>query len=119
MVHVFGDYIHVTDLAMAHVLAVQALANGAPSNIYNLGNGNGYSVLEVIKTAEKVVGKNIPVKYSERRPGDPAVLVAASDKIRRELDWEPLYPSLESIVKTAWQWHSGHPEGFGKHDTIR
>lgn len=106
------DYIHVNDLAQAHILAMDALAAGAPSNAYNLGNGNGYSVLDVIRTAEEVVGKTLPVKFTARRPGDPAVLVAGSDKIKRELGWQPSYPGLKDIIETAWRWHSSHPRGF-------
>lgn len=108
------DYIHVSDLAVAHALALDALASGSPSAVYNLGNGNGYSVLEVIKTAEEVVGKPIKVKYGPRRPGDPAVLVAGSGRIMDELGWQPRFAALKTIIETAWRWHSGHPAGFGK-----
>ncbi|MGE5578243.1 MAG: UDP-glucose 4-epimerase GalE [Syntrophothermus sp.] len=106
------DYIHVVDLAAAHVLAVEALGNGRPSAVYNLGNGNGFSVREVIRTAEKVVGHSIPVEEAGRREGDPAVLVAGSGRIRRELGWKPEYADLETIVATAWRWHKSHPKGF-------
>lgn len=106
------DYIHVTDLAMAHVLALEALAAGRPSTVYNLGNGNGYSVLEVIRTAEEVTGRLIAVDFAGRRPGDPAVLVAGSEKIKTELGWRPRFNDLRTIVKTAWQWHCRHPHGF-------
>ncbi|MDD4238069.1 MAG: UDP-glucose 4-epimerase GalE [Desulfotomaculaceae bacterium] len=108
------DYIHVNDLAQAHVLALDALADGAPPSAYNLGNGSGYSVLEVIRTAEEVVGKTLPVKFAARRPGDPAMLVAGSDKIKSELGWQPAYPGLKDIIETAWRWHLGHPRGFEK-----
>lgn len=108
------DYIHVNDLAQAHVLALDALAGGAPSTVYNLGNGSGYSVLEVIRTAEEVVGMTLPVRLADRRPGDPAMLVAASDKIKRELGWQPEHPGLNDIIATAWRWHLSHPRGFGK-----
>lgn len=108
------DYIHVNDLAQAHVLALDALFDGAPSSAYNLGNGSGYSVLEVIRTAEEVVGMTLPVKFAERRPGDPPMLVAASDKIKRELGWQPAYPGLKDIIGTAWRWHLSHPRGFAK-----
>jgi len=108
------DYIHVSDLAAAHVLALDALAAGSPSVVYNLGNGNGHSVLEVIKTAEEVVGKPIKVKYGPRRPGDPAALVAGSGKIMEELGWQPRFADLKTIIETAWRWHSGHPAGYGK-----
>jgi UDP-glucose 4-epimerase len=108
------DYIHVSDLAAAHALALDALASGSPSAVYNLGNGNGYSVLEVIKAAEEVVGKPISVKYGPRRPGDPAALVAGSGKIMDELGWQPRFADLKTIIETAWRWHSGNPAGFGK-----
>ncbi|MCL4515441.1 MAG: UDP-glucose 4-epimerase GalE [Firmicutes bacterium] len=106
------DYIHVVDLAAAHVLAVEALAEGRPSAVYNLGNGNGFSVREVIRTAEKVVGRAIPVEETGRREGDPAVLVASSERIRHELGWKPEFAGLETIVATSWRWHKSHPEGF-------
>lgn len=106
------DYIHVNDLADAHVLAMEALASGAPSSVYNLGNGNGYSVLEVIRAAEEVVGKPIPVNYGARRPGDPAMLVAGSKKIKAGLGWQPCFTDLRAIIETAWRWHRSHPWGF-------
>jgi UDP-glucose 4-epimerase len=106
------DYIHVTDLAHAHILALQKLEKGRNSGVYNLGNGNGYSVREVIETSRKVTGKKIVSIESPRRPGDPARLVASSEKIRRELGWIPKYPDLETIVETAWQWHKNHPKGY-------
>ena len=99
------DYIHVNDLAAAHVLAVEALADGKESSIYNLGNGEGYSVKEVINTVKEVTGRDFEVKVSERRAGDPAVLIASSDKIQQELNWQPQYPELEKIISTAWKWH--------------
>lgn len=99
------DYIHVTDLAQAHILALQALSRGMDSRVYNLGNGSGYSVKEVIRTVAEAVGEPIPYTVGERRPGDPAVLVASSDKIRAELGWQPVYPDLKSIVASAWKWH--------------
>ena len=99
------DYVHVTDLAKAHLLALSALMDGASSNVYNLGNSRGYSVREVIDLARKVTGRDIPAREEENRPGDPAVLVADSAKIRRELAWQPAYEDLESIIKTAWEWH--------------
>jgi len=106
------DYIHVTDLADAHVRALEALAQGAPSGVYNLGNGNGFSVRQVIEAAEKVVGRPIPVKEGPRRAGDPAVLVAGSAKAKSELGWTPRYPGLEEIVRSAWEWHRSHPNGY-------
>lgn len=100
------DYIHVNDLARCHILALEALIEGMPSRIYNLGNGEGYSVREVIKTAEKVTGQKIDAKIGKRRPGDPAALVASAEKAKEELDWKPEYPDLESIIESAWNWHS-------------
>lgn len=108
------DYIHVSDLAAAHALALDALASGTPAAVYNLGNGNGYSVLEVIKTAEEVVGRPIKVKCGPKRPGDPAALVASSRRIMDELGWQPRFADLKTIIETAWRWHSGHPAGFGR-----
>jgi UDP-glucose 4-epimerase len=105
------DYIHVLDLAQAHILALEALEEG--SRVYNLGNGQGYSVKEVVETARAVTGHPIPAEVTARRAGDPAVLVGGSEKIRRELGWEPRYPSLDSIVRTAWDWHREHPQGYG------
>jgi|AntRauTorckE6833_2_1112554.scaffolds.fasta_scaffold00136_31 UDP-glucose 4-epimerase len=99
------DYIHVNDLAKAHTLALRALLDGKDSSIYNLGNGEGYTVKEVIETARKVTNKSIPAKNSERRIGDPAVLIASSTKIKEELNWKADYPELESIIETAWNWH--------------
>lgn len=106
------DYIHVTDLADAHVLALEALKAGGPGGVYNLGNGNGFSVRQVIEAAERVVGAKIPVKEGDRRAGDPAVLVASSEKARRELGWKPRFTDLDEIVRTAWQWHRSHPQGY-------
>ena len=106
------DYIHVTDLADAHALALETLVAGAPSNVYNLGNGDGYSVLEVIRTAEEVTGRKIATRIGPRRPGDPAVLVAGSEKIKADLGWRPRFADLRVIVDTAWRWHSSHPRGF-------
>ncbi|NLG84699.1 MAG: UDP-glucose 4-epimerase GalE [Firmicutes bacterium] len=108
------DYIHVMDLAEAHVLALKALAEGAPSEIYNLGNGQGYSNREVIEAARRVTGREIPVRPAPRRSGDPAVLVASSARIQQELGWRPRYPELERIIETAWRWFLAHPRGFRK-----
>lgn len=99
------DYIHVNDLAQAHLLALDALLNGAESAVYNLGSSNGYSVKEVIGTAQAVTGKKIPVVEASRRPGDPAILVASSEKIKQELGWIPAYDNLQRIIQTAWNWH--------------
>ena len=99
------DYIHVSDLADAHLLAMKYLDDGGQSAVFNLGNGNGFSVREVIAAARKITGKNIAGKATVRRPGDPAVLIGSSDKIRKILGWKPLYDSLDTIITTAWQWH--------------
>jgi UDP-glucose 4-epimerase len=100
------DYIHVTDLAKAHILALEALLSGKEKTaIYNLGNGLGYSVKEVIETCEKVTGRKAVIEYTDRRPGDPARLVASSQKIYEELGWKAEY-SLEQIIESAWKWHS-------------
>ena len=108
------DYIHVTDLAMAHILAVQYLRDGNISNIFNLGNGVGFSVKEVIETARKVTGHPIPAVISERRAGDPARLIASSEKARQVLGWNPQHDDLEKIIASAWKWHKNHPNGFEK-----
>jgi len=110
------DYIHVMDLATAHLLALAALAAGGESRIYNLGNGQGYSNRQVIATASAVTGKEIPFHPAARRPGDPAILVAGSDRIRTDLGWKPQYPELDRIIGTAWQWHREHPRGFGEEE---
>ena len=99
------DYIHVSDLADAHVLALAYLNDGGQSDVFNLGNGKGFSVREEIAAAMKITGCNIPYREGDRRPGDPAVLIGSSDKIRDVLGWEPLYNSLDTIISTAWQWH--------------
>ncbi len=102
------DYIHIVDLAQAHLLALEPGKRG----FYNLGNGDGYSVREVIRMCEKVTGTSIPTVERPRRPGDPPKLVAAAAKAIRELGWKPRYPNLEDIVKTAWAWHREHPQGY-------
>ena len=108
------DYIHVVDLAEAHLLSLKALENGAETTAYNMGNGDGQSVKQVIEAAEDVVGTKINWEPAERRPGDPARLVASSEKLQRELGWKPLYPELHTIIQHAWAWHSAHPKGYGK-----
>lgn len=108
------DYIHVSDLADAHVRAVTYLRSGSSSNIFNLGNGLGFSVKQVIETAKKVTGLEIPVVIQERRAGDPAVLVASSDKARSVLGWNPQHADLEDIIQSAWNWHSANPQGYGE-----
>ncbi len=104
------DYIHIIDLAQAHILALRALDKG--SRTYNLGNGQGFSIKEVIETAREVTGHPIPAEVGARRPGDPAILIAGSEKIRRELGWEPKYPNLRDIIESAWKWHQAHPNGY-------
>jgi UDP-glucose 4-epimerase len=99
------DYIHVTDLCDAHLRALDYLQKGGNSEIFNLGNGKGFSVLEVIYTAKAVTGRNVPYKVVDRRPGDPAVLVASADKARKVLGWQPRYTGLSEVIETAWQWH--------------
>ena len=99
------DYIHVTDLADAHLLALEYLISGGNSDVFNLGNGNGFSVREVIAAALKITGCDIPYLESDRRAGDPPVLIGSSDKIKKKLGWRPLYDSLGAIIKTAWRWH--------------
>ena len=108
------DYIHVTDLAQAHILAVRYLQDGGESNIFNLGNGIGYSVREVIETARAVTGHPIPAIESPRRAGDPARLVASSQKAREVLGWDPQHASLEEIIGDAWRWHKNHPNGYAE-----
>lgn len=99
------DYIHVTDLADAHILALEYLKNGGKSDVFNLGNGNGFSVKEVIDEARKITGKNIKATEAPRRPGDPPVLIGSSQKAMEILNWEPKYDDLASIIETAWNWH--------------
>ena len=100
------DYIHVTDLALAHILALRALGDNKPSIVYNLGNGIGYSNLEVIEVVKRVTGVNFSVIFGDRRPGDPSTLVASSARIVRELGWNPKFNELETIVETAYKWHN-------------
>ena len=108
------DYIHVSDLAQAHILALDYLLAGGENNVFNLGNGVGFTVKEVIDVARKVTGHPIPAETAPRRAGDPAQLVASSEKARTVLGWKPQYDELETIVATAWNWHKSHPNGFGK-----
>ncbi len=106
------DYIHVTDLAQAHILALKKLRAGGESSIYNLGNGKGFSVKEVVKLAREVTGVDIKAVTAPRRAGDPAVLIASSERIQKELKWEPKYNELATIIETAWNWHKNHPDGY-------
>lgn len=112
------DYIHVNDLASAHFLALQYLQNGGESTCLNIGNGKGYTVLDVIRTAEKVTGRPIPFTMAPRRKGDPPSLVASSEKIERVLGWTPRFPDLRQIIETAWKWHAAHLQGYGKEGSI-
>lgn len=102
------DYIHIVDLARAHILAMEPGRQG----VYNLGNGQGYSVRQVIRTCEQVTGRPIPALERPRRPGDPPALVASADRAARDLGWKPQYPKLEDIIGSAWRWHAAHPAGY-------
>lgn len=106
------DYIHVLDLAQAHRLGLEHLARQGEGGVFNLGSGRGFSNLEVVKTCAQVTGVPLEVTVGPRRPGDPAVLIAGSERARRELGWEPQRPGLEQMVSDAWAWHSSHPGGF-------
>jgi UDP-glucose-4-epimerase GalE len=106
------DYVHVSDLADAHVRALRWLEGGSPSNVFNLGNGRSHSVLEVIRTVEDVTGSPVPFRFAARRPGDPAALLASNARIRDVLGWRPRHADLRTIVDTAWRWHGRHPHGY-------
>ncbi|MBZ6527644.1 UDP-glucose 4-epimerase GalE [Aerococcaceae bacterium DSM 111021] len=106
------DYVHVEDLIDAHILALEYLNTNTESQIFNLGSSTGYSVKEIVEASRKVTGKEIPVKIGERRAGDPAKLVAASEKAREILGWKPDYETIEGIIQTAWDWHEANPEGY-------
>lgn len=106
------DYVHVSDLADAHILALERLRQGGESAIYNLGSGQGYSVQQVIEISREVTGHAIPAKVEARREGDPAVLIASSDRARRELGWNPRRDRLEDIISSSWNWHRQHPKGY-------
>ncbi|MDQ3373702.1 MAG: UDP-glucose 4-epimerase GalE [Acidobacteriota bacterium] len=108
------DYIHVSDLSQAHILALEYLRGGGDSQFVNLGNGGGYSVAEVIEAARKMTGKNIESKIAPRRAGDPSRLVADAKKAREVLSWNPQFPDLESIIESAWAWHLAHPNGYAQ-----
>jgi UDP-glucose 4-epimerase len=107
------DYVHVSDLASAHILAVDALRGGARSNRYNLGNGRPTSVRDVIASVERVTGKKVPYELGPRRDGDPAILFASSERVKTELGWQPQFEDLDVIVETAWRWRESHPHGYG------
>ena len=106
------DYIHVVDLADAHVLALEYLRKGGASDIFNLGNGQGFSVKEMISAAEKATGRSIKVEIGARRAGDPAQLIASSEKARTVLGWKPQFTDVEQVIGTAWKWHESHPHGY-------
>ena len=106
------DYIHVMDIAAAHILGMERLFKGGESDVFNLGNGNGFSVKEVIEQAKAITGKAFRVEMADRRPGDPAVLIASSQKAQNQLGWVPKYSDLDTIIKTAWEWHRSHPQGY-------
>ena len=106
------DYIHVTDLADAHIKALEKLFKTNESGIYNLGNGKGFSVKEVIEKAKKVTGKDFKVEIEARRSGDPSTLIASSEKAIKELGWKPKFNTLDKIIETAWNWHKDHKNGY-------
>ena len=106
------DYIHVCDLAQAHILALEYLMNGGKSDVFNLGNGVGFTVKEVIEAAKRVTGQEIKVEIAPRRDGDPAVLIASSDKAKEILNWKPEYTDIDKIIETAWNWHKNHKQGY-------
>ena len=108
------DYIHVNDLAQAHILAMEYLRKGGESNIFNLGNGVGFTVKEVVEAARKITKHSIPAKEEPRRAGDPSTLIASSDKAKEILGWKPQFADLETILSTAWKWHQTHPNGYEK-----
>ena len=106
------DYVHVSDLADAHLLALRKLESGSASATYNLGNGRAYSVREVVASVARVTGRAVDHTFAPRRPGDPAILLASSDRARDELGWTPRFEQLDEIVRTAWAWHRDHPDGY-------
>jgi UDP-glucose 4-epimerase len=106
------DYIHIMDIAAAHILGMEQLLSGAESDVYNLGNGSGFSVKEVIEKVKQLTGREFPVEIAERRGGDPATLIASSEKAQQKLGWKPVHSDLDNIINTAWKWHQSHPDGF-------
>ncbi|WP_163654935.1 UDP-glucose 4-epimerase GalE [Listeria sp. PSOL-1] len=106
------DYVHVVDLIEAHILALEYLKKGGPSNIFNLGSSAGFSVKEMLEAARAVTGKVIPAKVVARRQGDPSTLIAASEKVKLTLDWQPTYTDIKDIIASAWEWHAKHPNGY-------
>lgn len=113
------DYIHVVDLATAHLKAVEYLNSESTSNYFNLGTGHGYSNKEILETIKKVADKDFPVQIGPRRPGDPAQIYADNTKIKNVLGWQPRYSDLETIIKTAWRWHKSHPSGFQRREGVK
>ena len=107
------DYVHVADIASGHVQALDALATGTATRVYNLGTGTPHSVREVIRAVERVTGRRVPTAPAPRRAGDPSVLFAAAERIGRDLDWSPAHTRLDDVVDTAWRWHASHPQGYG------
>ena len=112
------DYIHIADLASAHVLSLKYLADNGESNYFNLGNGSGYSVLEVIETARRITGHEIPTVLEPRRAGDPSRLIGSTEKAQSVLGWKQQYADLETIIKTAWHWHQSHPRGYERKESL-
>lgn len=106
------DYVHVTDLARAHILAMEYLKKGGSNNVFNLGSGVGFSVKEIVEAAEKATGFEIPKEFGQRRAGDPAKLIASSQKAKEVLGWKPEFDNIDYIIKTAWLWHKNHPNGY-------
>jgi UDP-glucose 4-epimerase len=106
------DYVHVKDIANAHILALRALEKDGKSGFYNVGSGKGFSVKQIVDEAEKITGKSINRIFKNRREGDPAILITDNNKIRKELGWNPQYSDTETIIGSAWKWHSRHPEGY-------
>ncbi|WP_251440948.1 UDP-glucose 4-epimerase GalE [Veillonella intestinalis] len=106
------DYIHVNDLASAHILSMEYLRDGGASNYFNLGSGNGFSVKEIVDTTKSVTGVDFPVVIGERRAGDPGTLIASSEKAQTVLGWKPIHSDVTQVIKDAWQWHQGHPNGY-------
>jgi UDP-glucose 4-epimerase len=107
------DYVHVVDIAQAHILALHSLSKPG-ARIYNVGHGKGYSIRAVVKAVEGVLGRKLDIAVGQRRPGDPAVLVASPQKLRRELAWKPQHSDLKNIIRSAWAWMQAHPQGYEK-----
>ncbi len=108
------DFVHVSDLADAHLRAMDALREGTETRVYNLGTGQAHSVRDVVRSVERVTGHRVPTEVAARRPGDPAVLFAQANRIAEELNWRPVHRTLDEIIETAWRWHQSHPSGFGE-----